>query len=122
VKQGDKQQPRKSKPAPKRRAADQDTAAQQELPLDNSAGKGGDALEASMVAAAVPGSTDGSVPADVPAEEAAARAAPEQIKPDQVKTWARKLQVPAPRLREAIKRVGPSVRDVKRFLEGSRPG
>lgn len=41
----------------------------------------------------------------------------EQIEPDAVSRWAERLKVPAPRLREAIKRVGPVVTDVKRFLE-----
>jgi hypothetical protein len=40
------------------------------------------------------------------------------IKPDEVTHWAKKLDVPAPRLREAIRRVGPVVEDVKRFLRG----
>lgn len=45
----------------------------------------------------------------------------ERIEPDQVKKWARQLNVSAPQLREAIKRVGSVVRDVKRFLESSPP-
>lgn len=45
----------------------------------------------------------------------------ERIEPDQVKTWARKLKVPAERLREAIQRTGPLVSDVKRFLESAPP-
>lgn len=45
----------------------------------------------------------------------------ERIEPDQVKKWARQLNVSAPRLREAIKRVGPVVDDVKRFLESAPP-
>jgi hypothetical protein len=40
----------------------------------------------------------------------------ETIEPDRVGTWARKLKVPAPRLREAIQRVGPLVNDVKEYL------
>jgi hypothetical protein len=39
-----------------------------------------------------------------------------QIAPDAVKRWARELNVPAPRLREAIRRVGPRVDEVRRFL------
>jgi hypothetical protein len=45
----------------------------------------------------------------------------ERIEPDQVKKWARELNVSAPQLREAIKRVGSVVRDVKEFLESSPP-
>lgn len=41
----------------------------------------------------------------------------EHIEPDQVAKWARRLNVPAPKLREAIQRVGPVVSDVKQFLE-----
>ena len=48
-------------------------------------------------------------------------AEPERIEPDQVRKWARQLDVSAPRLREAIRRVGPVVRDVKQFLESSPP-
>lgn len=43
----------------------------------------------------------------------------EHIEPDEVQKWARQLNVPAPKLREAIKRVGPVVSDVKRFLDGA---
>jgi hypothetical protein len=43
----------------------------------------------------------------------------EHIEPDEVQKWARRLKVPAPRLREAIQRVGPVVSDVKQFLENS---
>jgi hypothetical protein len=39
------------------------------------------------------------------------------IEPKEVKRWAKELNVPAPRLREAIRRVGPVVEDVKRFLQ-----
>ena len=40
----------------------------------------------------------------------------EHIEPDQVAKWARRLKVPAPRLREAIQRVGPVVSDIRQFL------
>jgi len=43
----------------------------------------------------------------------------ELIEPDQLSVWAKKLKVPAPRLREAIQRVGPIVGDVKQYLEPS---
>jgi hypothetical protein len=46
----------------------------------------------------------------------------EHIEPEEVKQWAARLKVPAPKLREAIKRVGPVVRDVKQFLESSTSG
>jgi hypothetical protein len=41
----------------------------------------------------------------------------EHVEPDQVAKWARRLKVPAPKLREAIQRVGPVVSDVKQYLE-----
>lgn len=44
----------------------------------------------------------------------------EHIEPDEVDKWARQLDVSAPRLREAIRRVGPVVRDVKEFLASAR--
>ena len=43
----------------------------------------------------------------------------EHIEPDEVAKWARRLKVPAPKLREAIQRVGPVVSDVKQFLADS---
>ena len=43
------------------------------------------------------------------------------VEPDEVEEWARRLNVPAPKLREALQRVGPVVRDIKRFL-GGNPG
>jgi hypothetical protein len=45
----------------------------------------------------------------------------EHVEPDQVGKWARRLKVPAPKLREAMQRVGPVVRDIKRFLDGAAP-
>ncbi len=41
------------------------------------------------------------------------------VEPDDVDKWARRLNVPAPKLREAMHRVGPVVRDIKRFLGGA---
>jgi hypothetical protein len=41
----------------------------------------------------------------------------EHIEPEEIKQWAARLKVPAAKLREAIKRVGPVVRDVKQFLQ-----
>jgi hypothetical protein len=41
----------------------------------------------------------------------------EHIEPDEVPKWAKRLKVPAPKLREAISRVGPLVSDINRFLE-----
>jgi hypothetical protein len=38
------------------------------------------------------------------------------IEPDDVDKWAHRLNVPAPKLREAMQRVGPVIRDIKRFL------
>jgi hypothetical protein len=45
-----------------------------------------------------------------------ARAGVEHIEPHDVTEWAKRLDVPSSRLREAIKRVGPLVKDVKKFL------
>jgi hypothetical protein len=50
-----------------------------------------------------------------------AAAGADRIEPDQVRKWARTLNVSAPQLREAIRRVGPAVKDVKQFLESSPP-
>lgn len=63
---------------------------------------------------------EGSGEAGVPAGQTGSPAA-ERIAPDQVTKWARELNVSAPRLREAIKRVGPVVRDVKKYLESAPP-
>lgn len=60
-------------------------------------------------------SNDGAAPADDVNPDTPAR----QIAPDAVKHWARELNVPAPRLREAIRRVGPRVEEVRRFLAGA---
>jgi hypothetical protein len=43
----------------------------------------------------------------------------EHVEPDQVGKWARRLKVPAPKLREAMQRVGPVISDIKRFLGNS---
>jgi hypothetical protein len=43
-----------------------------------------------------------------------------QIEPDAVRTWAKRLNVSPARLRQAIKRVGPLVSEVKRFVESAR--
>ena len=40
----------------------------------------------------------------------------ERIEPDQMKEWAKRLNISTTRLREAVQRVGPVVDDVKRFL------
>lgn len=45
-----------------------------------------------------------------------ARAPKERIEPDQIKDWAKRLNVSTTRLREAVQRAGPVVDDVKRFL------
>ena len=44
------------------------------------------------------------------------------IEPDQVKQWAKDLNVSAARVREAIKNVGPKVEDVKQFLGAKKSG
>ena len=53
-----------------------------------------------------------SPPADVAGDR-------ELIETDRLAAWARKLKVSAPRLREAIERVGPSVSVVTQYLESS---
>jgi hypothetical protein len=52
-------------------------------------------------------------------DDVASNTSGKQIAPDAVKQWARQLNVPAARLRQAIWRVGPLVDDVKRFLANS---
>jgi hypothetical protein len=47
------------------------------------------------------------------------RAGIPHVEPDEVDKWARRLKVPAPRLREAMQRVGPVISDIKRFLGGA---
>ncbi len=54
-----------------------------------------------------------------PGDDAGSSAPAKQIAPDAVQQWARQLNVPAPRLRQAIWRVGPMVEDVKRLLANS---
>jgi hypothetical protein len=49
-------------------------------------------------------------------QERASGADGDVIKPPDVQKWAKKLKVPAPRLREAIQRVGPVASDVRRYL------
>lgn len=46
-----------------------------------------------------------------------ARAPKERIEPNQIKEWAKRLNISTTRLREAVQRAGPVVQDVKRFLE-----
>lgn len=46
-----------------------------------------------------------------------ARAPKERIEPNQIKDWAKRLNISTTRLREAVQRAGPVVQDVKRFLE-----
>ena len=45
-----------------------------------------------------------------------ARSPKQRIEPDQMKEWAKRLNVSTTRLREAVQRAGPVVDDVKRFL------
>lgn len=44
------------------------------------------------------------------------RAPKDRIEPDQMRQWAKRLNVNTARLREAVQRVGPVVEDVRRFL------
>ena len=45
-----------------------------------------------------------------------ARSPKQRIEPDQMKEWAKRLNVSTTRLREAVQRAGPVVDDVKHFL------
>jgi hypothetical protein len=74
-----------------------------------------DGVEDAPGAPPMPGATnDAAAPTD---DGGGSDSATKQIAPDAVKRWARELNVPAPRLREAIRRVGPRVDAVRRFLE-----
>ena len=104
-----------------------------ERQIDSLAGKGGAREEASAQqpdAAEMESQSDKALP---PADAQKARRSDglerpdfpdlddtgvQHIEPDQVKQWAKNLDVSATRLREAIRRVGPVVEDVKRFLQG----
>lgn len=82
-----------------------------ERQLDSQAAGGGIQTEASRMAE---GADDVSAPAIK--QEHQPGASDGIIEPDRVKEWAKMLNVSAPRLREAIKTVGPKVDDVKQFL------
>lgn len=75
-----------------------------------------DGSEDTLEPAPASGTADAAAPAG---DDAGPDSATKQIAPDAVKHWARELNVPAPRLREAIRRVGPRVEAVRRFLESS---
>lgn len=99
-----------------------------EQQVDGRSSEKGPKGEASAGAVAGPGQPDAeaAVPpaaTDRPDFPDLEQAGVEHIEPDEVQKWAKRLKVPAPKLREAIKRVGPVVSDVKQFLEGagSRP-
>lgn len=87
-----------------------------EKEIDTQARGGGIQHEASKLAE---GPSDVSAPAmrEAPHEPSEG----ERIEPDQVKTWAKRLNVPAEHLRAAIQRAGPLVTDVKRLLEATPP-
>jgi hypothetical protein len=105
---------------------------QAEKQVDSLAGKGGPREEASAqqpdrAERALGGSGDERPPADSQTVRRADGidrpdfpdlndAGVPHIEPNEVTRWAKQLDVPAPRLREAIRRVGPIVEDVKRFL------
>ena len=82
-----------------------------ERQIDSQAAGGGIQAEASRMAE---GADDVTAPAIE--QERQPGAGEGTIEPDQVKEWAKTLNVSAPRLREAIKNVGPKVDDVKQFL------
>jgi hypothetical protein len=67
-----------------------------------------------------PGARKGNAPTATEAAEPVAvndaRAPKERIEPDQISQWAQRLNVSTTRLREAVRRAGPAVDDVKRFL------
>jgi hypothetical protein len=46
-----------------------------------------------------------------------ARAPKERIEPDQIREWAKRLNVSTTRLREAVQRAGSVADDVRRFLK-----
>jgi hypothetical protein len=92
-----------------------------EREVDGRATKTGSKGEASAEAVA---NTEDALPRNVtdrPDFPDLEQAGVEHIEPDQVAKWARRLKVPAPKLREAIQRVGPLVSDVKQFLENPAP-
>ena len=62
--------------------------------------------------------TDGADPVEPvePVQVNDARMPKERIEPDQMKEWAKRLNVSTTRLREVVQRAGPVVDDVKRFL------
>ena len=86
-------------------------------------GPKGEASAGAMVGRGQP-DTEASVPpavTDRPDFPDLEQAGIEHIEPDDVQKWAKRLKVPAPKLREAIKRVGPVVSDIKQFLaDGDR--
>ena len=82
-----------------------------ERQIDSEAAAGGIQSEASRMA---DGADDVSAPAIE--QERTADGGDGIIEPDRVKEWAKALNVSAPKLREAIKTVGPKVDDVKQFL------
>ncbi|HKU70395.1 MAG TPA: DUF3606 domain-containing protein [Burkholderiales bacterium] len=85
-----------------------------EARIDGRAAKAGPADAARLSENAEPGTiaSTGAVP---DRHEAAAKT--ETIAPDQVRPWARRLKVSPVRLREAIRRIGSAVKDVKGYLQ-----
>lgn len=96
-----------------------------ESQIDGRASEKGKRGEASVKQSGVGNAESGNAQAEASLGSAADRAdfpdldntAVEHIEPDKVTAWAKRLRVPAPKLREAIQRVGPVVSDVKKFLE-----
>jgi hypothetical protein len=97
-----------------------------ERQVDGRGAEKGPKGEASAGAVSAPGQVDGesAVPASVadrPDFPDLNASGVEHVEPDEVQKWAKRLKIPAPRLREAIKRVGPVVSDIKQFLlDGAR--
>ena len=81
-----------------------------EREIDSSEGGRGVKHEVSVRSAAIE---------NLEAEEGAPPSGPDRIEPEEVKRWAQTLSVSAPELREAIRRVGPLIDDVRQFLSTS---
>lgn len=95
-----------------------------EARIDGRAARAGSALDdaARQLETPGPNATEPATRANeaVPARREAA-AETETIAPDQVQPWARRLKVSPVRLREAIRRIGTAVKDVKGYLQRGAP-
>jgi|SRR5687768_3215463 len=87
-----------------------------EREIDSRAAGAGIQHEASVLAESTAGVTAPAI------KEVRKNVEGEVIDPEDLQSWAKKLQVPAPRLREAIQRVGTRVSEVKLFLGSGQQG